>query len=128
MTRLDASQTPSSGGNLTASRTPLARLAGPLALAAGSLMVVVEVLIFPIVDRDDHVGTSTNTVYRISGVVYFVAFCLLILAVAAAYLWQADKAGRFGVVGVICGSRRSTSPTSLTPHPRFSTRIRRVSS
>ena len=101
MTRLDASQASSSGGNLTASRTPLARLAGPLALAAGVLMVVVEVVILPIVDRDDHVGTSTNTVYRISGVVYFVAFCLLILAVVAAYLWQADKAGRFGVVGVI---------------------------
>lgn len=101
MTRLDASQTPSSSSNLSASRTPLARLAGPLALAAGTLMVVVEVVIFPIVDRDDHVGTSTNTVYRISGVVYFIAFCLLMLAVVAAYLWQADKAGRFGVVGVI---------------------------
>jgi hypothetical protein len=97
MTRLDASQEPRS----TTSHSPLARLAGPLAVAAGSLMVVVEVAIFPIVDRDDHVGTSTNTVYRISGVVYFVAFCLLLLAVVAAYGWQAHQAGRFGVVGVI---------------------------
>ncbi|MEV0799259.1 hypothetical protein AB0I34_16325 [Kribbella sp. NPDC050281] len=98
MTNLDASHTPSSS---TASRAPLTRLAGPFALAAGVLMVVVEVVIFPIVDRDDHVGTSTNTVYRVSGVVYFVAFCLLVLAAVAAYSWQAHKAGRFGVVGLI---------------------------
>lgn len=100
MTNLDASQTQSSSGS-TAARAPLTRLAGPLALAAGVLMVVVEVVIFPIVDRDDHVGTSTNSVYRVSGVVYFVAFCLLVLAAVAAYSWQAHKAGRFGVVGLI---------------------------
>ena len=97
MTNLDASQTQQSSGG----RAALARLAGPLALAAGVLMVVVEIVIFPIVDRDDHVGTSTNTVYRVSGVVYFVAFCLLALAAVAAYSWQAHKAGRFGVVGLI---------------------------
>ena len=101
MTSLDASQTPQSRADLAASHSPFARLAGPLAVAAGALMVVVEVVIFPIVDRDDRVGTSTNTVYRISGVVYFVAFCLLLLAVVAAYGWQAHQAGRFGVVGVI---------------------------
>ncbi len=97
MSRLDASQKHRSSNPAA----PLARLAGPLAVAAGSLMVVVELVILPIVDRDDHVGTSTNTVYRISGVVYFVAFCLLLLAVVAAYGWQAHKAGKFGVVGVI---------------------------
>jgi hypothetical protein len=101
MTKLDAAQTHESSNNLPASLSPFARLAGPLALAAGILMVVVEAVIFPIVDRDDHVGTSTNTVYRVSGVVYFVAFCLLLLAVVAAYGWQAHRAGRFGLVGVI---------------------------
>ena len=49
MTNLDASQTPPCDSNLTTSRSPLARLAGPLALSAGLLMVVVEVVIFPIV-------------------------------------------------------------------------------
>ncbi|TCC53510.1 hypothetical protein E0H75_07440 [Kribbella capetownensis] len=97
MPKLDASQTQQSS---RASRAPLTRLAGPLAVAAGALMVVVEVVIFPIVDRDDRVGTSTNSVYRVSGVVYFVAFCLLVLAAVAAYSWQARTAGRFGVVGL----------------------------
>ena len=101
MKELDASQKQSSNSGFTASRSSLARLAGPLAFAAGLLMVVVEVVIFPIVDRDDRVGTSTNSVYRVSGVVYFVAFCLLLLAVVAAYAWEAQEAGRFGVVGVI---------------------------
>ena len=76
MKRLDVSQTHRSSTTLPPPRTPLARLAGPLALAAGSLMVVVELVIFPIVDRDDHVGTSTNSMYRVSGVVYFVASCI----------------------------------------------------
>ena len=48
MTNLDASQTPPCDSNLTTSRSPLARLAGPLALSAGLLMVVVEVVIFPL--------------------------------------------------------------------------------
>jgi hypothetical protein len=48
MTNLDASQTPPSDSKLTTPRSPLARLAGPLALSAGLLMVVVEVVIFPL--------------------------------------------------------------------------------
>ncbi|MFD3401445.1 hypothetical protein ACFWUU_12235 [Kribbella sp. NPDC058693] len=83
------------------SHSALARLAGPLAVAAGLLMVVVELAILPIVDVDDHVGTSTNLVYRISGVVYFVAFCLLVLVAVAAYARQAHRAGRLGLIGMI---------------------------
>jgi hypothetical protein len=101
MPRLDASQRPQPDATLAGPRSALSRLAGPFALAAGSLMIVVELVIFPIVDRDDHQGTSQNIVYRVSGVVYFVAFCLLLLAAVAAYGWQAHKAGRLGVVGVI---------------------------
>jgi hypothetical protein len=101
MARMDVPQSQQSASALIGPRSSLSRLAGPFALAAGILMIAVEVAIFPIVDRDDHVGTSTNLVYRVSGVVYFVAFCLLLLAVVAAYGWQAHKAGRFGVVGVV---------------------------
>lgn len=101
MARLDVPQSPRATTTLTGPYSALSRLAGPFALAAGCLMIVVEVVTFPIVDRDDHVGTSTNTVYRISGVVYFLAFCLLLLAVVAAYGWQAHKAGRLGLVGTI---------------------------
>jgi hypothetical protein len=83
------------------SRSALSRLAGPLAFAAGTLMIVVELLILPIVDRANHQATSQNLVYRISGIVYFVAFCLLVLVAVAAYLRQAHKAGRLGVAGLI---------------------------
>jgi hypothetical protein len=82
MPRLDASQRAQPDATLAGPRSALSRLAGPFALAAGSLMIVVELVIFPIVDRDDHQGTSQNIVYRVSGVVYFVAFCLLLLAVS----------------------------------------------
>ncbi len=83
------------------SQSALARMAGPLALVAGVLMIVVELAILPIVDRDDHQGTSQNLIYRISGVVYFVAFCLLVLVAVAAYARQAHKAGRLGLAGMI---------------------------
>jgi hypothetical protein len=102
MTGLDAHR--SSESTTTSpdySRSALSRLAGPLALAAGILMIVVELVILPIVDADDHEATSTNLVYRISGIAYFLAFCLLVLAAVAAYGRQAHKAGRLGVVGLI---------------------------
>jgi hypothetical protein len=83
------------------SQSALARMAGPLAVTAGLLMIVVELAILPIVDIDDHVGTSTNLIYRISGIVYFIAFCLLALVAVAAYLRQAHQAGRLGVAGMI---------------------------
>ncbi|WP_329000177.1 DUF4386 domain-containing protein [Kribbella sp. NBC_00709] len=100
MTELD---TPRNHGSITQdkARSPLARLAGPMALAAGALMITVELVILPIVDRDHHQATSQNLVYRISGIAYFVAFCLLAIAAVAAYSWQAHKAGRLGVVGLI---------------------------
>jgi hypothetical protein len=79
---------------------PLTRIAGPTALAAGVLLVVAEVVMWPF-DPAQHVATTTNPVFQIGGVVYFVAFCLLVVAVTAAYEWQARSAGRFGVVGLV---------------------------
>jgi hypothetical protein len=64
-------------------------------------MIVVELLILPIVDRADHQATSQNLVYRVSGIVYFVAFCLLAITAIAAYFRQAHKAGRLGIAGLI---------------------------
>jgi hypothetical protein len=45
MTRLDAAQTSQSGTKLTDIRSPLAPLAGPLALAAGVMTVVIGELV-----------------------------------------------------------------------------------
>jgi hypothetical protein len=79
---------------------PLARIAGPTALAAGVLMVVAEVVMWPF-DPAQHQATSSDPVFQAGGVVYFVAFCLLLVALTAAYEWQARSSGRFGVAGLV---------------------------
>lgn len=75
------------------------RAAGPLALVAGTLMVVAELAMWPF-DPKDHVATTQSVVFQVAGAVYFVGFCVLLLALFAAYLWQASEAGRWGVAGV----------------------------
>jgi hypothetical protein len=79
---------------------PLSRIAGPTALAAGVLMVVAELMMWPF-DPSQHVVTTTDPVFQIGGVLYLLGFCLLLLALPAAYAWQAHAAGTFGVVGVL---------------------------
>ena len=74
------------------------RVAGPLALAAGPLMLVAEVAMWPF-DPGDHLATTRNVVFQVAGAVYFAAFCLLVLAAFTAYLWQASDAGRLGAAG-----------------------------
>jgi hypothetical protein len=80
--------------------SPLSRLAGPFALAAGFLMIVSQI-VWLFFDPDDHVATSQDVVFQSASVAYLVAFCLLILTLVAAYGWQARAAGRFGVVAII---------------------------
>jgi hypothetical protein len=82
------------------SDSPLSRLAGPLALAAGALIIVAQLLWLPF-DPDDHVPTATDPVFQTGNVIYLVGFCVLMLALIAAYGWIADKAGRLGLVGVV---------------------------
>jgi hypothetical protein len=82
------------------SRAPLSRIAGPTALAAGILMVVAELVMWPF-DPSQHVATTTDPVFQIGGVVYLAGFCLLLVALPAAYAWQAHAAGSLGVVGVV---------------------------
>jgi hypothetical protein len=78
---------------------PLARIAGPTALAAGVLLVVAEALMWPF-DQQAHVATSTDPVYQVAGAVYFLGFWLLLVALVASYSWQARAAGRLGVVAL----------------------------
>ena len=81
--------------------SPLTRLAGPMALGAGVLIVVAQLVMLPF-DPDDHVATSTDPVFQIGGVVYLVGFLLLMLALIGAYGWGLHKApGRFGVIAVV---------------------------
>jgi len=48
--------------------SPLSRHAGPVAIAAGMLIVVAQLLMLPF-DPDDHVATSTDPVFQIGGVI-----------------------------------------------------------
>jgi hypothetical protein len=78
------------------SLSPLSRLAGPFALTAGALMLVSQLVWLPF-DTDDHQATSQNVVFQAGGVAYLIGFCMLMLALVAAYGWQAEKAGTFGL-------------------------------
>ncbi len=78
----------------------LAHIAGPIAVAAGALMVVAQLIMLPF-DPDDHVATATDPVFQTGNVIYLVGFCVLMLALIAAYGWIADKAGRLGLIGVV---------------------------
>src|SRR5680860_837579 len=73
------------------SHPPLSRLAGPTALAAGVLMVVAQLVMFPF-DLKDHVATSTDPRFQAGGAAYFVGFALLLLALVAAHTWQESRA------------------------------------
>jgi hypothetical protein len=80
--------------------SPLTRLAGSLALAAGVLIVVAQLLMLPF-DPKDHVATSTDPVFQIGGAIYVAGFITLMLALIGAYGHGLHKAGRLGTVAFI---------------------------
>jgi hypothetical protein len=80
--------------------SPLSRHAGPLALAAGVLIVVAQLVMLPF-DPDDHVATSTDPVFETGGVIYLVGFITLMLALVGAYGWGLHKAGGLGLIAFV---------------------------
>ena len=97
--------TPSEAGTAQPARvtapphSALARLAGPLAISAGALMTVAQLVWLPF-DPKDHQATALDPVFEAGSIAYFVAFCLLLLTLVAAYGWEEREAGTLGVVGV----------------------------
>src|SRR5689334_19086817 len=83
------------------SSSPLARLAGPLALAAGSLLTIVQLALFAILDHSDRIATMAHPLFVPSAIAHFLAYCLLLLALVAVYEWQARRAGVLGLIGFI---------------------------
>jgi len=82
--------------------SPLARLAGPIAITAAALVVLTRIVTILNVQAD---GASlrvyvVETTHAVNSVASIVAFALLILAIMATYDRQARAAGTFGVVGV----------------------------
>jgi hypothetical protein len=86
--------------------SPLARLAGPLALGAGSLFTATQLVAFTRyaqVDLNAPQGREillTDPIYTATTVVLFVAFCLLLLALIAVDRWQEHQSGALGVIGL----------------------------
>ena len=81
------------------SRSPLARSAGPLALAAGGLFTITQLVSAATIDRNNLMTSILEPVYLVNGSVYFGAFCLLMLALVAIYAREGHKAGTFWTIG-----------------------------
>src|SRR3954465_14908297 len=80
---------------------PLARLAGPIALIVGVLLVGQQLAMASFLDRRAIEATMANALFVPLAVAYFIAFCGLLVALVAAYGWEADEAGVFGLVGFV---------------------------
>jgi hypothetical protein len=81
------------------SLSPLARSAGPLALAAGGLFTITQLVTVATLDRSNLVASSLEPVFLINGSVYFGAFCLLMLTLVAIYAREGHRAGKLWAIG-----------------------------
>jgi hypothetical protein len=84
------------------SATPLSSIAGPLAIAAGTMVVVtrlVTLLIVPAELGEPLKASVLSPVFAINSVASIVAFAVLALALVAVYEREAVAAGWFGVIG-----------------------------
>lgn len=77
--------------------TPLARHAGPVAVAAGVLFATTHVGLYSVLDGTDIVATSAAPVFRAASMAYAGAFWFLLIALVALYERQA-AAGRAGTL------------------------------
>ena len=75
------------------------RLAGPIVLITGLLLVVAQVLLVVSYDATDRAATLRDPVYLAGGIIYFVAFGGLLISLSAAYRRQEQEAGLFGLIG-----------------------------
>jgi hypothetical protein len=87
----------------TTSGWPLARVAGPLALVAGLLIVFAQLVMLPF-DPKDHVPTSQSVVFQSAGVVYLAGFVTLLFALIGMYSWQRSRFGTVAVSVAILGT------------------------
>jgi hypothetical protein len=91
----------------TSTRTPVskstsaplfARSAGPLAIAAGSLLVIGQAIWWPF-DQQGNLTTSQNNIFNVGSVVYLAGFYVLMFALIGVHGHQASRAGRLGTFG-----------------------------
>ena len=80
---------------------PITRVAGPIVLTAGVLLLIQQIVMASFLDRSNIEATMASPLYVPTAVAYFVAFCGLLVALVAAYSWEAESAGGFGLVGFL---------------------------
>ncbi len=83
------------------STQPISRIAGPVALGVGAVLLVQQLVMASILDRTQIETTMANPLYLPSAIAYFFAFCGLLVSLVAAYSWESEAAGKVGVVGFV---------------------------
>ncbi len=81
-------------------RSPLASLAGPLAIIGGGLFAAAHIGLFFVMDRSDPIAMLADPTFRFFNIFYAVTFWGLMMALIALYTRQAHQIGRFGIVGL----------------------------
>ncbi|WP_232668513.1 hypothetical protein [Pseudonocardia sp. TRM90224] len=79
----------------------LPRNAGPIALAAGAALVVVDIGRYITMDLDHRVEASMRLGFQITNIAYFFAFVGLAVALVALYWRQHEHAGRLGLTAFL---------------------------
>ena len=83
------------------SQSPLfAKQAGPLALTAGILFIVAQVIWWTFEQRQN-AATARDPLHQSASVLYLVGFCVLLFALIGAHGWQVRESGRFGMFALI---------------------------
>jgi hypothetical protein len=83
------------------STSPLSRVAGPIAIVAGVLVVLTRIptILFLVTGNQDLTAFVLGPTHAINGVASIVAFGLLALALVAIYEHEAERAGWLGLIG-----------------------------
>jgi hypothetical protein len=83
------------------SQSPLSRIAAPIAIVAGALVIITRLVIILTVPAGDELEAYVLTAtHAINSVASIVAFALLLFALIAAYDREARPAGMLGVIAV----------------------------
>jgi hypothetical protein len=76
------------------------RLAGPAAVAAGTLMAASQVVLSTF-DMEQHIATSTSPLFQVTQVFYLLGFIALMIFLFATSRWLEEKGGKFGVFATL---------------------------
>jgi hypothetical protein len=79
--------------------TPLARHAGPVAVAAGTLFATTHLGLYSVMDRTDIVAMAAGPAFRVANIAYAGMFSFLLIALVALYERQAGAGARAGTLG-----------------------------